>query len=93
MRRSLSKFLKRQRELLAPKQSGFVRFSGVTIPKKKPHGNKRMIYEKTTQTYLLAILNLGDKIHLKVGRFVTSQIFIIEFLLCIMSSCKTFQFS
>jgi hypothetical protein len=71
MRRSLSKFLKHKRELLAPKLSGFVRFSGVTISKKKPHGNERMIFEKTIHTYLLAILNLEDEIHLKGGRFVT----------------------
>jgi hypothetical protein len=62
---------------------------------KKPHGNKRMIFEKITHTYLLAIPNIEDKIHLKGGgRFVTSQIFIIEILLCIMSSFITlFHFS
>jgi hypothetical protein len=50
----------------------FTRFRGVTIPKRKPHGNERMIFEKTTHTYLLAIPNLEDEIHLKGGRFVTS---------------------
>jgi hypothetical protein len=65
MRRSLSKFLKHQRELLAPKRSGFARFSGATIPKRKPHGNEMMIFEKSTHTYLLAIPNLEDEIHLK----------------------------
>jgi hypothetical protein len=57
------KILEHQRELLAPKRSGFARFSAVTIPKKKPHGNKRTIFEKTTHTYLLAIPNLEDEIH------------------------------
>jgi hypothetical protein len=68
MRRSLSKFLKHQRELPAPKQSGFVRFSGVTIPKKKPHGNETMIIEKTTHTYLLAIPNLVVRMTIWVGQ-------------------------
>jgi hypothetical protein len=30
---------------------------------KKPHGNERMIFEKITHTYLLAIPNIEDEIH------------------------------
>ena len=38
----------------------------------------RMISARTTHTYFLANPNLEGKIHLKGGRFVTSQIFNLE---------------
>jgi hypothetical protein len=50
-----------------------IKFSGVTIPKKKQLGNKKMNSEKTTHTYLLANPNLKGEIHLKGVRLVTSQ--------------------
>ena len=53
----------------------FAKFSGATIPRMKPPGNGRKIYSKTTHTYILANPNLEDEIHLKGGRFVTSQNF------------------
>ena len=53
--------------------SSFAKFSGATIPRMKPPGNKKKIYRKTTRTYFLANPNLEGKIHLKGGRFVTSQ--------------------
>ena len=56
----------------------FAKFSGATIPRRKPLGNERMIYAKTTHTYFLANPNLEGEIHLKGGRFVTSQIFNLE---------------
>ena len=65
-------------ELLAARLSSFAKFSGATIPRTKPPGNERMIFAKTTHTYFLANPNLGDEIHLKGGRFVTSQIFNLE---------------
>jgi hypothetical protein len=75
MRRNLSRFWTQRRGLLVPRQSGFARFSGIIIPRRKPLGNERMIFEKTTHTYLLATPNLEGEIHLKGVRFVTSQIF------------------
>ena len=65
-------------ELLAARLSSFAKYSGATIPRKKPHGKERMIYAKTTHTYFLANPNLEDEIHLKGGRFVTPQIFNLE---------------
>ena len=56
----------------------FAKFSGATIPRMKPPGNERMIFAKTTHTYFLANPNLEGEIHLKGGRFVTSQIFNLE---------------
>ena len=41
----------------------------------KPPGNERKTYGRTTLTYFLANPNLEGEIHLKGGRFVTSQIF------------------
>jgi hypothetical protein len=75
MKRNRSKFWRRQKELLVPRRSSSVRFSGITTLRKKQLGNGKMIFDKTTHTYLLAIPNLGDEIHLKGVRFVTSQIF------------------
>ena len=62
----------------AARLSSFAKFSGATIPRMKPPGNERMIYAKTTHIYFLANPNLEDEIHLKGGRFVTSQIFNLE---------------
>ena len=56
----------------------FCKVCGATIPRMKPPRNERMIYGKTTHTYFLANPNLEDEIHLKGGRFVTSQIFNME---------------
>ena len=44
----------------------------------KPPGNERKICSRTTLTYFLANPNLEGEIHLKGGRFVTSQIFNLE---------------
>src|SRR3954462_4377868 len=72
MRRSLSKFLGLQKELLGQRLSNSAKYSGTIIPKKKQHGKEKMIFGKTTLTYLLANLNLEGEIHLKGVRFVTS---------------------
>ena len=60
------------------KLSSFARFSGATTRRMKPPGNERKICSKTTLTYFLANPNLEGEIHLKGGRFVTSQIFNLE---------------
>ena len=78
MRRNLSKFSSLPAELLAARLSSSAKFSGATIPRMKPPGNERKGYAKTTHTYFLANPNLEDEIHLKGGRFVTSQIFNLE---------------
>ena len=65
MRRNLSGFSSLPVELLAARLSSFAKFSGATIPRRKPLGNERMIYAKTTHTYFLANPNLEDEIHLK----------------------------
>ena len=57
------------------KLSSFAKFSGATIPRRKPPGSGKKTYGKTTSTYFLANPNLEGEIHLKGGRFVTSQIF------------------
>src|SRR3954468_14979513 len=44
----------------------------------KPPGSERKICSRTTLTYFLANPNLEGEIHLKGGRFVTSQIFNLE---------------
>jgi hypothetical protein len=72
MRRSPSRFLIQQRGLLAPRRSDFARFSGIIIQRRKQPGRERMIFVKTTHTYLLATPNLEGEIHLKGVRFVTS---------------------
>src|SRR3954468_507475 len=72
MKRNLSRLLKLQKELHGLRLSSFAKFSGTIIPKKKQHGKEKMIFEKTTLTYLLANPNLGGEIHLKGVRFVTS---------------------
>ena len=44
----------------------------------KPPRNERKTYARTIHTYFLANPNLEGEIHLKGGRFVTSQIFNLE---------------
>ena len=65
-------------ELPTVRLSSFANFSGATTPRRKPPGNERKIFSRTTLTYFLANPNLEGEIHLKVGRFVTSQIFNLE---------------
>ena len=62
----------------AARLSSFAKFSGATTLKMKPPGSERKIYGRTTLTYFLANPNLEGEIHLKGGRFVTSQIFNLE---------------
>ena len=57
----------------AARLSSFAKFSGATIPSRKPPGSERKIYGRTTLTDFLANPNLEGEIHLKGGRFVTSQ--------------------
>jgi hypothetical protein len=73
MKRSQLRFSSFPAELLAARLSSFAKFSGATIPKKKPPGSEKKTYGKTTHTYFLANPYLEGKIHLKGGRFVTSQ--------------------
>src|SRR3954471_19295502 len=73
MRRNLSRFLRLHKELLGLRLSSSARFNGTIIPKKKQLGKEKMIFGKTTLTYLLANPNLEGEIHLKGVRFVTSQ--------------------
>src|SRR3954462_11424259 len=72
MRRSLSKFLGLQKELLGQRLSNSAKCNGTIIPKKKQHGKEKMTFGKTTLTYLLANPNLEGEIHIKGVRFVTS---------------------
>ena len=72
-RRNPSRFLSLPAELHAARSSSFAKFGGATIPRKKPPGSEKRTYGKTTHTYLLANPNLEGEIHLKGGRFVTSQ--------------------
>ena len=65
-------------ELLAVRLSSFAKSSGVTTRKMKPPGSERKTYSRTTPTCFLANPNLEGEIHLKGGRFVTSQIFNLE---------------
>src|SRR3989337_2557914 len=69
----MSRFSSLPAELHATRLSSFAKFSGATIPRRKPPGNERKTYGKTTRTYFLANPNLEGEIHLKGGRFVTSQ--------------------
>ena len=73
MKRSQSKFLSFLVELLAARLSSVTKFSGAKIPRWKPLGNEKEIFARTTQTFLLTNPNLEGEIHLKGGRFVTSQ--------------------
>ena len=78
MRRNRSRYSSLPAELRAIRLPSFARFSGVTIPKMQPPGNERKTYGRITLTYFLANPNLEGEIHLKGGRFVTSQIFNLE---------------
>ena len=78
MRRNQLRFSSLRAESLATRLSSFAKFSGATIRRMKPPGNERKIYSRTTLTYFLANPNLEGEIHLKGGRFVTSQIFNLE---------------
>ena len=73
MRRNQSRFSNMPAESPAARLSSFAKFSGVTIPRMKPPGSERKIYGRTTLTYFLANPNLEGEIHLKGGRFVTTQ--------------------
>src|SRR3954466_4156456 len=72
MKKSLSRFLRLQKESRERKLSSFAKCNGTIIPKRKRHGKEKMIFGKTTHTYLLANTNLEGEIHLKGVRFVTS---------------------
>ena len=63
----------------AARLSSFARFSGATTQRMKPPRSERRICCKTTITYFLVNPSLEGEIHLKGGRFVTSQIFNLEF--------------
>src|SRR3954464_14854300 len=78
MKRSQSRFLSMPAELPAARLSSFAKFSGTTTQRMKPPGREKKICSRTTLTYFLANPNLEDEIHLKGGRFVTSQIFNLE---------------
>ena len=78
MRKNQSRFLSLPAELLVARLSSFAKFSGATTRRMKPPGSERKICSKTTLTYFLANPNLEGEIHLKGGRFVTSQIFNLE---------------
>src|SRR3954466_3700022 len=72
MKRGLSRFLRPQKESQGQKLSSFAKYNGIITPKRKQHGKEKMIFGKTTLTYLLANPNLEGAIHLKGVRFVTS---------------------
>ena len=74
MRRKQSRFSCLPAELRAVRLSSFAKFSGATRPRMKPPGSEKKTYGRTTHTYFLANPNLEGKIHLKGGRFVTSQL-------------------
>ena len=78
MRRNQSRSSSLPVELLAARLSSFAKFSGATTRRMKPPGSERKICSKTTLIYFLANPNLEGEIHLKGGRFVTSQIFNLE---------------
>ena len=78
MRKNPSRFSNTLAGLLAARLSSFARFSGATTLKMKPPGREKNICSRTTITYFLANPNLEGEIHLKGGRFVTSQIFNLE---------------
>src|SRR3954470_4825934 len=72
MKKSLTRFLRPQKESQGQKLSSFARYNGIITPKRKQHGKEKMIFGKTTLTYLLANPNLEGEIHLKGVIFVTS---------------------
>jgi hypothetical protein len=65
MKRNPSRYLRRQKDLHAPKPSSFAKYSGVTTRKRKPLGNVKIPFEKNTHTYLLAFPKLEGELHLK----------------------------
>ena len=73
MKRSQSRLSSFLAELLAARLSSFAKFSGPTIQRRKPPGSEKKIFARTTRTFLLTNPNLEGEIHLKGGRFVTSQ--------------------
>src|SRR3954462_2677773 len=78
MRRNQLRFSILPAESPVAKLSSFAKFSGATTRRMKPPGSERKFCSKTTLTYFLANPNLEGEIHLKGGRFVTSQIFDLE---------------
>src|SRR3954469_16606720 len=72
MKKSLSRFLRLQKESREQRLSSFAKCNGTITLKRKPLGKEKMIFGKTTLTYLLANPNLEGEIHLKGVRFVTS---------------------
>ena len=78
MKRNQSRFSSLPAELPAARLSSFAKFSGTTTQRMKPPGKEKKICSRTTLTYFLANPNLEGEIHLKGGRFVTSQIFNLE---------------
>src|SRR3954463_4654264 len=72
MKRSLSRFLRLQKESQGQRLSSFAKCNGIITPKRKQHGKEKMIFGKSTLTYLLANPNIEGEIHLKGVRFVTS---------------------
>src|SRR3954468_23352985 len=78
MRRNKSRFSIMPAELPAARLSSFAKFSGTTTQRMKPPGREKKICSRTTLTYFLANPNLEGEIHLKGGRFVTSQVFNLE---------------
>lgn len=73
MKRNLPGSWKQLKDIPIPRPSNSARSNGITTPKKKLRGNAKMIFEKTTHTFLLTNRNLEDEIHLKGVRSVTSQ--------------------
>jgi hypothetical protein len=53
------------KEILTPKPSCSVKFSGATTRRKKPLGSVGKIFEIITHTYLLAFPKLEGELHLK----------------------------
>lgn len=65
MKRNLPGSWKQLKDIPIPRPSNSARSNGITTPKKKLRGNAKMIFEKTTHTFLLTNRNLEDEIHLK----------------------------
>src|SRR3954464_10593139 len=82
MNRNLSRLLRLQKESHGLRLSSSAKYNGTTILKRKQHAKEKMIFGKTTLTYLLANPNLEGDIHLKGVRFVTS----------LKSCCQSFAY-
>src|SRR4051812_46180500 len=78
MKRNQSRFSSMPAELPAARLSSFAKFNGTITQRMKPPRREKKICSRTTLTYFLANPNLEDEIHLKGGRFVTSQFFNLE---------------